>query len=237
MLIDLGGVVYLLDAGLHPALLLRRLASCGVSPQQVGGIVISHEHLDHARGALNLSQAFGIPLYTLAGTGRQMGMEANKFVALSPSRPNHVDGLLVQPVPVSHDAAQPCGFILSDGKKTLGYFTDLGTCDERVREFMGEADLLILEANHDDHMLWSGPYPYRLKSRIAGPMGHLSNRQAVEVLEHLPRLPKVVVLGHLSAINNRPELVLREVTRTFGGRRLSVLVLPRKSMGPWVAVP
>ncbi len=234
LVLDVGDSVYLLDAGLPSPNLVRRLAASGVSPEHVAGVILTHEHLDHARSALFLSETFQVPIYTLRGTAMRLELPGSRVRILSPHRNNALDALSVVPVTVSHDAAEPCGFLVSHRGITLGYFVDLGKCDERLLECASQADLLIIEANHDEEMLWTGPYPYNLKRRIAGPTGHLSNRQTADALEGLPRLPRRIVLAHLSAHNNRPELALREVATRLSGTGCSVAVLPRSSPGPWI---
>lgn len=233
--VDLGDTVYLLDPGLPPTSLVRRLASSGISAEHLAGVILTHEHLDHARTALFLSNTRQVPIYTLRGTATQLRLPGHKVRLLSPCRSNALDFLSVIPVPVSHDAAQPCGFLISHRGITLGYFVDLGRCDEQILDYASQTDLLIIEANHDEEMLWRGPYPYRLKRRIAGPTGHLSNRQTAEALEGLQRLPGLIVLAHLSAHNNRPHLALREVGTRLSGTDCSIAVLPRNSAGPWMA--
>lgn len=234
LVVDVGHAVYVLDAGLPHDAMVRRLAASGISPQDVAGVILSHEHVDHGRSALSFCETLGIPIYALRETMLQLGVSPKRGVNLVLGRSNTVDGLLVVPVPVNHDAVRPCGFLLEFGGTTLGYFVDLGSFDEGVLEHMGQADLLVLEANHDDQLLWSGPYPYILKRRIAGPEGHLSNRQAAEALSRLRRMPRKVMLAHLSANNNRPELAIREVVKTLGVDGSSIVVLPRGGAGPWV---
>ncbi len=235
LLVQVGDAVYLVDNGLPADRLERRLTASGVHLKDIAGIFLSHEHGDHARGVTYLAKELSVPIYTLPGTGRCVGLH-RKLVPLKAGISSRVDGMLVTPVPVRHDAEEPCGFFISAVGTRLAYFVDLGTVDARVLEYMEHADVVILEANHDEVMLWQGPYPFHLKRRIASATGHLSNRQVTQALASLKRSPRIVLLGHLSQHNNKAGLVVEAVAPVAAGRGWRLTVLPRRIPGPWIAV-
>ena len=205
-----GGV--LVDCGLSRRETLRRLAAAGVDRRRIQAVLLTHEHTDHVRGAARVAAALDAPLLMTAGTARASGLGALPGARLlAPGVPVNVAGMTVLPVATSHDAAEPCAYRLADRHGAVLLATDLGTADDLPAAALAGLDTLLVEANHDPDLLRDGPYPAFLKARIAGPRGHLSNRQGGELVarvrRHSPRL-STVVLAHLSEKNNRPELAL-----------------------------
>jgi phosphoribosyl 1,2-cyclic phosphodiesterase len=207
----------LFDAGLSAKEILRRLERTGVNANQLSGLVLSHEHQDHVRGAGTLSRRFDLPAYLSQGTlenlpsqvghlpGRQLFQTGSTFA---------VGDLLVEPFSISHDAAEPAGFIITHNGCRLGICTDCGTATQLVRARLRDCDAMVIEANHDTQMLLTGPYPPELKQRIRSRHGHLSNDDTFQLLEELlhERL-RAVVFAHLSETNNHPDLVLESCRR------------------------
>ena len=212
ILVESDGTYLLVDAGLACAEIVRRLAEVGVAPDDISGIVVTHEHTDHVRGVHVLSRRFRIPVYANSGTFRATPAleKAGRLVFFETGNPFTIGGLAVTPFSLSHDAADPVGFVISDGRKTLGIAADLGVATRLVVERLRGADALVVESNHDPEMLERGPYPWPLKQRIAGRLGHLSNEDCGALVQELlhPGL-RHVVLAHLSETNNAPELALR----------------------------
>jgi phosphoribosyl 1,2-cyclic phosphodiesterase len=151
-------------------------------------------------------------VYATEGTLREIDRfltNGRAVVAVSAGRPFDVGELAVSAFAVSHDAAEPVGFSISDGVHRVTVATDLGTVDDEVREHLATADCVVLECNHDERMLLDGPYPWHLKQRILADTGHLSNAAASREIERMGRGPlSLLILAHLSRRNNTPDLAL-----------------------------
>jgi phosphoribosyl 1,2-cyclic phosphodiesterase len=214
-LVRTAGGTYLVDAGLSARALERQLTQHGVDPQSLTAIVVSHEHHDHAQGAGPLARRYNAPIVCSAGTARALGTSI-QGVDL---RLIHADGISIGDVdiwsfPVPHDAAEPCGLLLRHAHWTVGIALDLGHVPEHVPVALQEADLLIVEANHDRERLLASPYPWSTKHRILSQQGHLSNLQAAQLLEAVARdgRRRDVWLAHLSEkANDRPQGVVQFV--------------------------
>lgn len=228
-LVEAGETRILVDAGFTGKDLERRLRHVGVDPESLDAIVITHDHGDHTRGMGILARRFRIPLYLTeitrsACSGLLSGKEeVRTYESLRPLR---IGPLEVQPFLTVHDAADPVAVAIRhvESDLRLGIATDLGRPTTSVRHALAGCHLLILEANHDEAMLWNGPYPWSVKQRIASSHGHLSNRAAAELARelHHPGLG-AVVLAHLSEHCNDPGLARDVVGETleekrFGGK-------------------
>lgn len=213
----------LVDAGLPARDLARRLERSAADSRldDVEGILCTHEHGDHA-GAVPALASAGLMVYATTGTARALNLTGTTTVAAGETL--RVGALEVLPVAMPHDAAEPVGFILDDGEGRVGVITDCGRPTAEVAAAFASCDVLVLETNYDADLLAAGPYPAALKRRIAGPSGHLSNREAAELLRLMktPRV-QVLVLAHLSVENNRPRLARAAVDRA-----LAELGLPAK---------
>lgn len=201
----------LLDAGLSGKELVRRMDMGDVQARNLDAIVISHEHQDHVKGMGVMSRRFDLPVYLSQGTlGKvppQVGQLAHLQIFL-PGSAFAIGDLQFRPFAISHDAGEPCGFIIQNGKTRLGVCTDLGVATHLVKTRLRECHGLILEANHDMDMLLKGPYPLHLKQRIRSRHGHLSNEDTCELLKSVyHEALQVVVFAHLSEVNNHPDLV------------------------------
>lgn len=215
----------LFDCGLGPRVLARRLTQVGVARERLQALVLSHEHTDHVKGLPAFRKRFSVPVLATAGTWDALGGIDGMGELITLGRPVAVAGLSVLPVPVSHDAVEPAGFVVEYRGLRLGIVTDTGVVTELLLERLRGCHALFLEANHDLDMLRFGPYPEVLKQRIASRHGHLSNAQARQALERLvhPGLRHVVAM-HLSRENNRPALVHQELGRILQGSRVSLAV-------------
>jgi len=241
-LVEGGGARVLLDAGLGPRQLAERLLSAGVDPASLDAVFLSHEHGDHARGAAAFSKRWGVPLAGTRGTFQATGLGRARLPAYEPIAPGEtrtIRRLAVQAVAVPHDAVSPLAFVLSAGASSLGHATDLGHLSRRLVDACRGCDALLVESNYDPSMLRDGPYPWSLKERILGPLGHLSNGDVGRLLEKgLGDACRLVVLAHLSQKNNHPELALQAAGEALGrsGRRgVEVTLAPPAGTG-WVAV-
>jgi phosphoribosyl 1,2-cyclic phosphodiesterase len=204
-----GGVQVLVDCGVSARMAGRRLSEIGGRIEDVQAIVCSHGHSDHVMGTSVLARRHGLDVYATAGTAQALpsGMPNERLKALPYGGSLTIGGLTIETVPTSHDAPQAVALRVSDGETSLGIITDQGQPTPLIAKAFGGLDGLLLEANHDLQMLLDGPYPERLKKRIRGNWGHLSNEQGAALLaELLHDGLQHVTLGHISEHNNTPEL-------------------------------
>ena len=219
---EASGTVVLVDCGLSLTETERRLARAGLEPCQVSALLVTHEHGDHACGAFEFAAAHRIAVYLTHGTLAALKAEGKVLDGVALSIVNgrqsfFVDGIQVLPFTVPHDAREPVQYVLSDGASRLGVLTDVGISTSHVEKMLSGLDALVLECNYDRDLLWSGGYPKWLKERIAGPFGHLDNRESERLLAALDRSRLKHVIGaHLSQQNNRPELARAALSRALG---------------------
>jgi phosphoribosyl 1,2-cyclic phosphodiesterase len=200
----------LIDAGISCRETERRIGRLGLSMRKVKAIFISHEHTDHTRGAEFISRKHNIPVYITAATYRKsrLRLEPQLMKPYTTDVPVHIGQLRVHAFPKRHDASEPHSFIVNGKGITVGIFTDIGTACEHVVHHISQCHAAFLEANYDETMLEKGSYPVYLKKRIRGDDGHLSNLQALELFTtYRSPFMSLLVLSHLSAHNNSPELV------------------------------
>jgi phosphoribosyl 1,2-cyclic phosphodiesterase len=218
----------LIDAGLSCKETEKRMQRSGLAMNKVKAIFVSHEHTDHIKGVEVLSKKYQLPVYITGKThvNSRMTLHQDMLKPFASFEQIRVGGLTIQAFPKFHDACEPHSFIVSGNDVCIGVFTDLGVpCEQLIAHFK-QCHAAFLEANYDEQMLMGGRYPYHLKRRISGGMGHLSNRQALDVFKkHKPSFMSHLLLAHLSKENNCPDLV-RELFSTFAGDT-KVVVAPR----------
>lgn len=213
----------LIDAGLSGKTITGAMEQYGFRPQELRGILITHEHSDHIKGAGILSRKLDIPIYANAATWQAMegsiGPVAARNVRIFRTGEEFFVGdVNVTPYSISHDAAEPVGYSFCCKGRKIAQMTDLGYAPQSVLEAVSGAELLLLESNHDIEMLKTGSYTYALKKRILGQKGHLSNEAAGDVcLELAKRGVRRFILGHLSRENNLEELAYATVCGTLQG--------------------
>jgi phosphoribosyl 1,2-cyclic phosphodiesterase len=211
--VETPGCRVLIDAGLSCREMIRRLEQVEVDPASLDGLIITHEHGDHIKGAGPLARRLDIPVYLNALTMRKgMRTLGNLFrpVMIQTGQTIIINGLVIETFTKCHDAADPMGLVISSEGARLGLVTDLGRSTWLVEDRLMGCHALILESNHDEKMLEEGLYPLEVKRRIKGPDGHLSNHQAGELLKAVSHENLAfVVLAHLSAQNNLPEKAVR----------------------------
>lgn len=219
----------LLDCGFGLKDSVMRLARLGVDPAQLSGIVVTHEHGDHIAGVARLARKYDIPVWLTHGTLRSTesicpGTRQSKaFVnvadlnEIDPHQVFAIGDIQIHPYPVPHDATEPVQYVFSDGAKRLGVLTDAGCSTPHIEAMLNGCDALVLECNHDREMLMKGEYPYSLKQRVAGRLGHLSNREASGILASLDtsRLQHLIA-AHISSKNNTPELAVKALCDVLG---------------------
>lgn len=209
----------IIDAGISGKRIEAGLNDLDLTTSDVTGILITHEHTDHIGGLAVIAKKFDIPIYATRGTidairscPRYSGIPDHLFNTVKSDRVFKLGDFDILPIPISHDAAEPVAYRVENNGMRVSIATDLGMYDDHIVECMKDSDLLMLEANHDVHMLEAGPYPYPLKRRILGEKGHLSNDLCGRLLTELisDRLQQVI-LGHLSKDNNLEELAYETV--------------------------
>jgi phosphoribosyl 1,2-cyclic phosphodiesterase len=215
----------LVDAGLSRKETLKRMERLGLDPQKLRAIIISHEHTDHVIGLAGLAKKHFLPVYISKGTHtrvkRYLG-GVNTHI-IHDEKPVLINDLLVYPFKKFHDAASPFSFVIEYNEKRVGVFTDIGQVCEPLKKYFSSCHAAFLETNYDNVMLREGRYPLRLKERIRGGEGHLSNHQALQLFcEHRHRGLKHVLLAHLSAENNDPDLAKNLFQQHAGMVRIDV---------------
>jgi phosphoribosyl 1,2-cyclic phosphodiesterase len=209
LIVEVGQTRLMLDCGFGLVETELRLSRLSLTPQHISGILITHEHGDHIRGAGKFSRKHGIPVWLTYGT---RASQPEDFFA--PEWLRDIDShtavaigdIEIFPFPVPHDAREPVQFVFSDGDLRLGVLTDAGSTTPHIEAMLSGLDGLVLECNHDRDLLWQGPYPASLKDRIGGRYGHLDNASAAGLLSRLDRsCLQSVIAAHLSRQNNSPE--------------------------------
>src|SRR3982751_5255491 len=203
----------LVDGGLSARQLVLRLEQCGVTPEQLDGVLITHEHGDHVCGLEVLCRKFAVPIYCNALTAEAIRCDSmldqhRNWRLFRTGAEFSICDITVQTFPVPHDAVEPVGFTFYAGGSALGFITDLGYATKLLTERLREVHTLVIETNHDEKLLQADPHrPWPVKQRIMSRHGHLSNAAAATVIEQLlPGKVERVVLGHLSRDCNTPEL-------------------------------
>ena len=228
----------MVDCGFGLRNACTRLERIGKSPADLTAIIVTHEHSDHWKGIGALSAKYNIPVYLSAGSLKAKQIQSGEalFNCIDSHRDFYVGDICIKPVPVPHDAREPIQYILSNGKVQLGILTDLGHFTPHVVSSYSKCDALLLECNYDDDMLLDGPYPRFLKERVSGMFGHLSNRQAADLLLalDLSRL-KTLVIGHISAKNNDVSLI-KAAIEPLCGEDIVLSFADQESGSPWMEI-
>ena len=222
----------LVDVGLNCRETEKRMARLGLSMNNVRAIFISHEHSDHISGLPVIARKYQLPVYITPGTrlGGRLSLEDELVRSFNSHECINIGELVVTAFPKLHDASEPHSFIVSCRGVTVGVFTDIGFPCENLIRYFKKCNAAFLEANYDDEMLDSGRYPYFLKKRIRGGLGHLSNRQTLELftscrtsnMSHL-------ILSHLSRDNNSPDLVFELFQRSAGQTEIVIASRERET--------
>lgn len=221
MIIEQTSTRLLLDCGFSVKETVARLARLAILPEQLTGILVTHEHDDHAKGAFKLAEKFGVPVWLSHGT--QMMTERYlpkssviQINTIDSHLPFSVDDIQITPYPVPHDAREPTQFTFNDGQYKLGVLTDVGASTPYIEYILSGCDALVLECNHDVTMLDKGPYNYSLKKRVGGHLGHLDNDSAARLLAKLDNSKlKHIIAAHLSAKNNTEALAKQALSQVL----------------------
>ena len=230
----------LVDAGFSLRQIRQRLATVGRTPEELTGILITHEHSDHVQGLAMITDRLPTPVYcnraTCEAIERQIGKSLHSHIFVTGSS-FELGDVLVETFTIPHDAQDPVGFMLRTGRGNIGFLTDLGHATKLVLERVRHAHALVLESNHDLKLLQDCPRrPWSLKQRILGRHGHLSNEAAAEAAEQVvsDQLQNLF-LGHLSRECNRPELAYSAVAerlQRIGASHVSIHVASQAVPSP-----
>lgn len=241
----------LIDVGISGKRIEAGLNLYGHTGRDIAGILITHEHSDHISGLGVMARKYNIPIYATAPTLkklRRMGsvgaIEPTLWHEIKADEDFVIDDMTIHPFSVSHDALCPVAYRVSSSDKSVAVCTDLGYYDEYIENNLKGLDALLVEANHDIRMLQAGSYPYQLKCRILGDMGHLSNEAGGKLLSSVLHDDiKHVFLGHLSKENNYPDLayeaVCAEITMSdtpYTGKDFKITVASREEVSELVSL-
>jgi phosphoribosyl 1,2-cyclic phosphodiesterase len=212
-LIESEGTRLLVECGRPVTHIVKYLATLGVDPCQLDGILLTHAHGDHCRSARDLSDLFEVPVFASAGTlAYSAAGAADRTRAIQALRPFRVGEIEVTPFPVPHDCAEPLAFRFESNSGRACFLTDLGWVPASTQAHLNNVDLLVVEANYDPRLLQAGEYPPFLKQRVASAHGHLSNLAAARAITACgDRAPSTVWLAHLSENSNTAGQALRTV--------------------------
>ena len=229
LLVQTDTTAVMLDAGIGVRTVRRELAERGIADHQLAAILITHEHDDHIRALPNVVRYQRAAVYATEGTLTCLRPRlAAEFERVVPDVPLVVGDLAITAIRVSHDAADPVGFILQNTDARVAVFTDLGEVNGDIAAAVVDAELVVLESNYDEQMLARGPYPAYLKRRIRGAQGHLGNGDCADFLaRHLTMATGDIWLAHLSHNNNRPALAQAAARSRLGPSGPLVRTLPR----------
>ncbi len=213
------GTVLLVDAGISLKKIEEGLNAAECTGRDITGVLITHEHNDHIKGLGVLLRKYDVPVYATEGTIR--GIEACRnmgkydrslFREIGKNDILSIGEIEVRVHPISHDAREPVCYSFHSGSSKAVVATDMGCYNDDLQQFLMNSDCMLIEANHDIHMLEVGPYPYELKRRILGEYGHLSNDTSGKLIKGLLNNHiRGLMLGHLSKENNFEELAFETV--------------------------
>ena len=230
----------LIDAGFSARQIRKRLGTIGRTPENLTGILVTHEHSDHIQGLLTLAEKLRIPIYCNRPTQEAIQYQASsrfEWRLFQTGSSFEVGDISVDTFTVPHDAQDPVGFLLRTPGGNIGILTDLGHTTRLVLERVRTADVILLEANHDVKLLQECPHrPWSLKQRILSRHGHLSNEAAADAAEQImsSRL-RHLYLGHLSRECNQPDIarrVMDERLKKIGANHVSLNLASQVTPSP-----
>ncbi len=213
----------LVDAGLSRKDTFERLSAAGIDPQSLTAILVTHEHSDHIAGLPVIAKTLRIPVYLsrLTAPSIPWGEYVPPLELFQAGASFVIGDIDVTSFTIPHDAVDPVGFSLRAEGIKVSIATDLGYLPDSIRYHLCGSDLLLLESNHSVEMLKVGPYPWSVKQRVMGRMGHLSNEVACDfVRDYLDTRTSTLILGHLSEHNNHPAIVHQCAAQALDGRAL-----------------
>lgn len=219
-----GKTKLLVDCGMSGKSLEKSLESIGERAAELSALLITHEHIDHVKGAGIIARRYNIPIYATAGThsAMEIGKVSDECRCIAESE-FEIGSIGVKSFAIPHDAAEPVGYSFFACGEKVTVATDIGHMSDEVLENISESDRILLESNHDVEMLRLGSYPYQLKQRILGDNGHLSNDIAAETAVRLAQSgTRSIMLGHLSNENNYPQIAFSTVMNRLMADRINI---------------
>ncbi|MGL1931412.1 MAG: MBL fold metallo-hydrolase [Desulfotalea sp.] len=237
--IESGSTAILIDAGFSGKELQKRMATIGRLPENLKAICVTHEHADHVGGVGVMSRRYNLRVWGNEGTLRGSERLTKKIPDAQEFDTGdilQIGNLEVRSFSTVHDTADPVGYVISDGKKQIGYCTDTGHITHLMASRLANCDGLVLECNHDPDLLRDGPYPLQLQQRVRSRQGHLSNEAGARLLKDIYHDGlQMVFLAHLSEQNNTPEHVQRAVSDIVRDKdELQVLVAKQHEASPLI---
>lgn len=217
----------LVDCGESAKKITESLSDIDIKIEDIDAILVTHEHIDHVKSLGTLSKKFDIPIYTNLETLNAMPEQAKKIKTdnihlFDFNNDFSIGDLQIHAFSIPHDAANPCAFNIYKNNKKMSIATDIGHMTPEIINNLKKSSFLLLESNYDPNILKCSPYPYHLKERISGPLGHLSNDTAGQTVSCLINSGlKTVMLGHLSKENNFPELAYKTVMDELINNKIS----------------
>lgn len=227
----------LIDCGLSGKKIAEHLCNLNINPNKINAIFVTHEHTDHTVGVGVLSRKYDIPVVASEGTwdGMKIGnIPLKNCIVQKPDLPVCINGLLINPFAIPHDANQPTGYTIECENQKFAIATDMGHISDDVFDTINGCYATVIESNYDEQMLNHSSYPLYLKERIHGKLGHLDNKDAATLAYRLVKSgTKHIILGHLSNENNSPEIAFSSVAKELElnefhvGRDIQLSVAPR----------
>ena len=240
ILIECDGARLLVDCGFGTRTLAGRLKTIGVAPESIDACLVTHEHSDHVKGVGPAAKRWGWQVFATPGTARAPQLAETTVKKFTPGAVLHFPRMVVSTVATPHDANQSVGFVVesrSTGARA-GLFYDIGHVSAAISGACTNLDILVLESNHDDDLLRTGPYPRWLQARIACDTGHLSNADSGAFARRaMTKSVNHLVLAHLSENCNTPRVALSAMRAALAGSRFrGSLTAARQdaAIGPFV---
>lgn len=227
----------MLDCGFALKEVASRLKRLDIHPEQLSGIIVTHEHQDHVGGVFRVARRHNIPVWMTHGTYEAVRKDADgvPLHLCRDGEPFVIGDLEIHPYTVPHDAREPVQYTATDGHRKIGVLTDVGHATPHLMEALAGCDALLLEFNHDVDMLAQSVYPPWLRDRIGGQLGHLSNKQSADILQSLDRSRlKRLIAGHLSQKNNSPDKVREVINGVLGETEVEVVIADQAEGFGWM---
>ena len=233
-LVSDGGVNVLIDAGISARRIVQGLGVLGLAPQDVCGVLITHEHSDHISGLPVLVKRTGMRIFAPSELGevlKRVKPELSESIDyIPPDGGLCVGDVRITAFPTPHDASASFGYRI-EGSEVFAFATDTGHISDELLEGLQGADTVVIEANHDKVMLKNGPYPPLLKQRVLSKHGHLSNDDCAKLACLLADSgTRQIILGHLSQQNNTPEAAETAVSEALSGRNVKIYTAPANKL-------
>ena len=234
-LIAFGETILMVDCGFSTKETIRRLALKGIKPEQITGIIVTHEHSDHISGVAGFSKRFSIPVWLNRGTSLHKKSESifHRHVFNS-HHPFNIAEFVVQPIPVPHDSREANQFVFTVQGKRVGVLTDVGQITEHMLNAYAGCSALLLEFNYDTQSLMNGSYPYSLKTRVSGDLGHLSNEQSIKFLENIDCSQLEFLAAMHKSEENNCEIIIESYLQKFiKNKKIEHLIATQKEGFEW----